>query len=122
MSGGNLPPKDLIAIGGLVEIDREHVTAACENERTGETASVFGEDDLVGDVDETMKKGVGPHLKHADEIAERGLALDPFEIRRINMMRDGAVTHTKQTLGSVSIGKVLDMKDRLLGGKKDTTK
>ncbi|MGE0628355.1 MAG: molybdopterin-dependent oxidoreductase [Hyphomicrobiaceae bacterium] len=42
-----------------------------------------------------------------DMAAER-LGLDPFEIRRINMMRDGAVTHTRQTLGSVSLGRVLD--------------
>ncbi len=42
------------------------------------------------------------------DIAAERLGLDPFEIRRINMMRDGAVTHTKQTLGSVSLAKVLD--------------
>ena len=29
-----------------------------------------------------------------------GCGLDPFEIRRINAMRDGAVTHTKQQLGN----------------------
>lgn len=44
---------------------------------------------------------------HMDICAEK-LGLDPFEIRRINMMRDGAITHTQQTLGSVSIGRVLD--------------
>ncbi|MEO1199484.1 MAG: molybdopterin cofactor-binding domain-containing protein [Pseudomonadota bacterium] len=44
---------------------------------------------------------------HLDIAAER-LGLDPFEIRRINMMRDGAITHTKQELGSVSIGRVMD--------------
>ena len=44
---------------------------------------------------------------HLDICAEK-LGLDPFEIRRINMMRDGAVTHTQQKLGSVSIGEVLD--------------
>ncbi|MGE0846803.1 MAG: molybdopterin-dependent oxidoreductase [Flavobacteriaceae bacterium] len=44
---------------------------------------------------------------HLDIAAER-LGLDPFEIRRINMMRDGAVTHTQQKLGSVSMGRVLD--------------
>jgi hypothetical protein len=38
---------------------------------------------------------------HLDICAER-LGLDPFEIRRINGMRDGAVTHTRQKLGSVS--------------------
>jgi nicotinate dehydrogenase large molybdopterin subunit len=44
---------------------------------------------------------------HLDIAAER-LGLDPFEIRRRNMMRDGAITHTRQVLGSVSIGQVLD--------------
>ena len=38
---------------------------------------------------------------HLDICAEK-LGLDPFEIRRINAMRDGAMTHTKQTLNSVS--------------------
>ncbi len=42
------------------------------------------------------------------DIAAERLGLDPFEIRRINMMRNGAITHTKQKLGSVSIGRVLD--------------
>lgn len=42
-----------------------------------------------------------------DMAAER-LGLDPFEIRRINAMRDGAVTHTRQTLGSVSYLRVLE--------------
>jgi CO/xanthine dehydrogenase Mo-binding subunit len=45
---------------------------------------------------------------HLDICAEK-LGLDPFEIRRRNMMRDGAITHTQQTLGSVSIGTVLDV-------------
>ena len=36
---------------------------------------------------------------HLDICAER-LGLDPFQIRRINAMRDGAVTHTRQKLGS----------------------
>jgi len=44
---------------------------------------------------------------HLDIAAER-LGLDPFEIRRINMMRDGATTHTKQKLRSVSLGRCLD--------------
>jgi CO/xanthine dehydrogenase Mo-binding subunit/aerobic-type carbon monoxide dehydrogenase small subunit (CoxS/CutS family) len=44
---------------------------------------------------------------HLDICAER-LGLDPFEIRRINAMRDGAITHTKQTLGSVAFTRVLD--------------
>lgn len=42
------------------------------------------------------------------DIAAERLGLDPFEIRRINMMKNGAITHTKQKLGSVSIGRVLD--------------
>src|SRR6185437_10094472 len=37
---------------------------------------------------------------HLDLAAER-LGLDPFDIRRINAMRDGAISHTKQKLGSV---------------------
>jgi len=44
---------------------------------------------------------------HLDIVAER-LGLDPFEIRRINAMRDGATTHTKQKLGSVSLTRVLE--------------
>jgi CO/xanthine dehydrogenase Mo-binding subunit/aerobic-type carbon monoxide dehydrogenase small subunit (CoxS/CutS family) len=44
---------------------------------------------------------------HLDICAER-LGLDPFEIRRINMMRHGAITHTQQALGSVSLAAVLD--------------
>ena len=39
---------------------------------------------------------------HLDICAER-LGLDPFAIRRINAMRDGAVTHTRQKLRSVSL-------------------
>lgn len=45
---------------------------------------------------------------HLDIAAER-LGLDPFEIRRRNMMRDGALTHTRQQLGSVSIGTVMEV-------------
>jgi len=44
---------------------------------------------------------------HLDICAEK-LRLDPFEIRRINAMRDGATTHTQQGLGSVSLLRVLD--------------
>jgi CO/xanthine dehydrogenase Mo-binding subunit len=44
---------------------------------------------------------------HLDICAER-LGLDPFEIRRINAMRDGATTHTKQKLNSVSMLRALD--------------
>ena len=46
------------------------------------------------------------------DIAAEKLGLDPFEIRRINMMRNGAITHTKQKLGSVSIGRVLDQLEK----------
>ncbi len=42
------------------------------------------------------------------DIAAERLDLDPFEIRRRNMMRDGAITHTKQQLGAVSLARVLD--------------
>jgi CO/xanthine dehydrogenase Mo-binding subunit len=42
------------------------------------------------------------------DIAAAKLGLDPFEIRRVNMMRDGAETHTRQCLGSVSMGRVLE--------------
>jgi len=48
---------------------------------------------------------------HLDICAER-LGLDPFEIRRINAMRDGATTHTKQTLGKVSLTRVLDAAEK----------
>ncbi|MGN6459781.1 MAG: molybdopterin-dependent oxidoreductase [Pseudolabrys sp.] len=48
---------------------------------------------------------------HLDICAER-LGLDPFEIRRINMMRDGATTHTKQTLKSVGLHRVLDAAEK----------
>lgn len=44
---------------------------------------------------------------HLDMIAER-LGLDPFAIRRINAMKDGALTHTRQKLGSVSLSRALD--------------
>jgi CO/xanthine dehydrogenase Mo-binding subunit/aerobic-type carbon monoxide dehydrogenase small subunit (CoxS/CutS family) len=46
------------------------------------------------------------------DIAAERLGLDPFAIRRINMMRNGAVTHTKQKLGSVSIGRVLEQLEK----------
>ncbi|HWP25666.1 MAG TPA: molybdopterin cofactor-binding domain-containing protein [Xanthobacteraceae bacterium] len=44
---------------------------------------------------------------HLDMIAEK-LGLDPFTIRRINAMKDGALTHTRQKLGSVSLSRALD--------------
>ena len=51
---------------------------------------------------------------HLDICAEK-LGLDPFEIRRRNMMRDGAVTHTRQQLGSVSIGQVMEAAEKASG-------
>lgn len=42
-----------------------------------------------------------------DMAAER-LNLDPFEIRRRNMMRAGSLTHTRQRLDSASIDRVLE--------------
>jgi len=51
---------------------------------------------------------------HLDICAER-LGLDPFEIRRINAMRDGAITHTKQKLGSVSLLRTLDAVEQASG-------
>jgi CO/xanthine dehydrogenase Mo-binding subunit len=54
---------------------------------------------------------------HLDICAER-LGLDPFEIRRINAMRDGAVTHTKQKLGSVSLQRCLDAAEKESGWDK----
>jgi CO/xanthine dehydrogenase Mo-binding subunit len=44
---------------------------------------------------------------HLDMIAEK-LGLDPFAMRRINAMKDGALTHTKQRLKSVSLSRALD--------------
>ncbi len=51
---------------------------------------------------------------HLDICAER-LGLDPFDIRRINAMRDGAVTHTKAKLGSVSLTRALDALEKASG-------
>jgi CO/xanthine dehydrogenase Mo-binding subunit/aerobic-type carbon monoxide dehydrogenase small subunit (CoxS/CutS family) len=42
------------------------------------------------------------------DIAAERLGMDPFELRLINAMRDGGVTHTKQKLGSVSMTRVLE--------------
>ncbi len=39
---------------------------------------------------------------HLDLCAEK-LGMDPIELRRINAMRDGAVTHTRARIGSVSL-------------------
>ena len=54
---------------------------------------------------------------HLDICAER-LGLDPFEIRRINALRDGAMTHTKQKLGSVSLTRTLDAAEKASGWEK----
>ena len=51
---------------------------------------------------------------HLDICAER-LGLDPFEIRRINAMRDGATTHTKAKLGSVSLMRALEAVEKASG-------
>jgi len=51
---------------------------------------------------------------HLDICAER-LGLDPFEIRRINAMRDGAVTHTKARLTSVSLTRALNALEKASG-------
>jgi CO/xanthine dehydrogenase Mo-binding subunit/aerobic-type carbon monoxide dehydrogenase small subunit (CoxS/CutS family) len=48
---------------------------------------------------------------HLDICAEK-LGLDPFEIRRINAMRDGAITHTQQKLGSVAFTRVLEAAEK----------
>jgi CO/xanthine dehydrogenase Mo-binding subunit len=51
---------------------------------------------------------------HLDICAE-SLGLDPFQIRRINAMRDGAITHTKAKLGSVSLTRALDALEQASG-------
>ncbi|HEY5127678.1 MAG TPA: molybdopterin cofactor-binding domain-containing protein [Bradyrhizobium sp.] len=51
---------------------------------------------------------------HLDICAER-LGLDPFQFRHINAMHDGAVTHTRQQLGSVSLSRVLDAAEKASG-------
>jgi nicotinate dehydrogenase large molybdopterin subunit len=56
---------------------------------------------------------------HLDICAER-LGLDPFHIRRINAMRDGAVTHTKAKLGSVSLTRALDALEKASGWETGT--
>lgn len=42
------------------------------------------------------------------DMAAEALNLDPFEIRRLNMMTIGSKTHTQQTLDTASIDRVLD--------------
>jgi CO/xanthine dehydrogenase Mo-binding subunit/aerobic-type carbon monoxide dehydrogenase small subunit (CoxS/CutS family) len=51
---------------------------------------------------------------HLDICAER-LGLDPFEIRRINAMRDGVLTHTKAKLKSVSLTRALNALEKASG-------
>jgi CO/xanthine dehydrogenase Mo-binding subunit len=52
------------------------------------------------------------------DICAEKLGLDPFEIRRINAMRDGAQTHTKQALKSVSFLRVLEAAEKASGWEK----
>lgn len=54
------------------------------------------------------------------DIAAEKLGLDPFEIRRINAMREGAQTHTKQQLKSVSYLRVLEAAERASRWEKGT--
>ncbi len=49
------------------------------------------------------------------DVAAERLGLDPFAIRRINAMRDGATTHTKQKLGSVSLLRALEAAEKASG-------
>jgi CO/xanthine dehydrogenase Mo-binding subunit/aerobic-type carbon monoxide dehydrogenase small subunit (CoxS/CutS family) len=56
---------------------------------------------------------------HLDICAER-LSLDPFEIRRINAMRDGALTHTKAKLTSVSLTRALNVLEKASGWEAGT--
>jgi CO/xanthine dehydrogenase Mo-binding subunit/aerobic-type carbon monoxide dehydrogenase small subunit (CoxS/CutS family) len=51
---------------------------------------------------------------HLDICAEK-LGLDPFEIRRINAMRDGSLTHTKHQLKSVSLLRALEAAEKASG-------
>lgn len=52
------------------------------------------------------------------DICAEKLGLDPFEIRRINAMRDGAQTHTKQQLKSVSYLRVLEAAEKACNWEK----
>ena len=42
------------------------------------------------------------------DMAAEALNMDPFELRRINMMKIGASTHTQQRLDTASLDRVLD--------------
>ncbi|TYB81312.1 molybdopterin-dependent oxidoreductase [Maritimibacter fusiformis] len=46
------------------------------------------------------------------DMAAEKLGLDPFEIRRRNMMKPGSLTHTQQKLGTASLGMVLDAAEK----------
>ncbi|MCP1200447.1 molybdopterin cofactor-binding domain-containing protein [Notoacmeibacter sp. MSK16QG-6] len=46
------------------------------------------------------------------DMAAEKLGLDPFEIRRRNMMKAGSLTHTQQKLNSASIGTVLEAAEK----------
>jgi CO/xanthine dehydrogenase Mo-binding subunit/aerobic-type carbon monoxide dehydrogenase small subunit (CoxS/CutS family) len=54
---------------------------------------------------------------HLDICAER-LGIDPFEIRRINAMRPGSTTHTKQPLKSASLLAALEATAQAAGWEK----
>ena len=49
------------------------------------------------------------------DIAAERLGLDPFEIRRINAMRKGSMTHTQQTLPTGALLHVLDAAEKASG-------
>jgi len=61
-----------------------------------------------------MLAGVVLSLAASPPVAGR-LGLDPFEIRRINAMRDGALTHTKAKLTSVSLTHALNALEKASG-------
>ena len=46
------------------------------------------------------------------DMAAEALDIDPFDIRRVNMMKPGSATHTRQMLDSASIDRVLDAAEK----------
>ncbi len=46
------------------------------------------------------------------DMAAEALDMDPFEIRRVNMMKIGALTHTQQMLETASLDRVLDAAEK----------
>ena len=46
------------------------------------------------------------------DIAAEKLNIDPFEIRRINMMKVGSKTHTQQKLETASLDRVLEAAEK----------